>query len=277
MKHQTALSPRSPHAFLAGLGFAACILASVPALAQVNPPLGNAQPFAVLGGTPNVNNTGATVVNGSLGVFPAAAVIGFPPGVVVNGTIQAATAQAAAAQASATTAYNFLAAEACTTNFAVPTDLAGQTLTPGVYCFASSGSNTGLLRLDPLGNPNAVWVFKTVSTWITGPGSTVTMLGAGSSCNVWWQVGSSATLNTTTTMVGSIIALTDITLFTGATLSGRAFARNGQVTLDTNQVGGCSQAGGVSGGIPTLSEWAMVLLASLLALAGFAAMRRRSR
>jgi hypothetical protein len=245
-------------------------------LAQVNPPLGNAQNFSVLGGTPNVNNTGPTVVTGSLGVFPAAAVIGFPPG-IVTGAIERATPAAASAQASATVAYNFLAAEACTTTFAVPTDLAGQTLPPGVYCFASSGSNTGLLQLDPLGNPNAVWVFKTVSTWITGPGSTMTMLGAGSSCNVWFQVGSSATLDTTTTMLGNIIALTDISLLTGATLSGRAFARNGQVTLATNQVGGCALAFGTTGGIPTLSEWAMVLLASLLAMAGFVAMRKRSK
>jgi hypothetical protein len=116
------------------------------------------------------------------------------------------------------------------------------TLVPGVYCFASSASNSGLLMLDAQGNPNAVWVFKIVSTLITAPGSTVTVINSGQACDVFWQVGSSATLGTTTTFVGNILALTSITLQTNANLSGRALAQTGTVSLDTNNVTVCSLA-----------------------------------
>ena len=218
------------------------LLASGPAFAAVAPPLGTAQSFAVLGATPNVNNTGPTVVTGDLGVSPAAAVVGFPPGTVI-GTIHAADATAASAQSSNTTAYGVLAGEACNTSFGVPTDLAGMTLAPGVYCFTSSAANTGLLQLDAMGNANAVWVFQIASTLITGSASTVTIINGGQACNVFWQVGSSATLGTTTTFVGNILALTSITLQTGASLSGRALAQTGTVTLASNAVSVCSLAG----------------------------------
>jgi hypothetical protein len=126
------------------------------------------------------------------------------------------------------------------------TQIGSQKKEPGVYCFASSASNTGLLQLDAQGNVNAVWVFKTVSTLITGSASTVTTINSGHACNVFWQVGSSATLGTTTTFVGNILALTDITLQTGATLSGRALVQTGTVTLDSNSVSVCSLAGGLA-------------------------------
>ena len=227
---------------LATLGVVVILLASGPAFAAVAPPLGTAQSFAVLGATPNVNNTGPTVVTGDLGVSPAAAVVGFPPGTVI-GTIHAADATAASAQSSNTTAYGVLAGEACNTSFGVPTDLAGMTLAPGVYCFTSSAANTGLLQLDAMGNANAVWVFQIASTLITGSASTVTIINGGQACNVFWQVGSSATLGTTTTFVGNILALTSITLQTGASLSGRALAQTGTVTLASNAVSVCSLAG----------------------------------
>ena len=213
-----------------------------PAFAAVAPPLGTAQSFAVLGATPNVNNTGPTIVTGDLGVSPALAVVGFPPGTVVGGTIHAGDTVAANAQSDNTTAYGVLAGEACNTSFGVPTDLAGMTLVPGVYCFASSASNSGLLILDAQGNANAVWVFKIVSTLITAPGSTVTVINSGQACDVFWQVGSSATLGTTTTFVGNILALTSITLQTNANLSGRALAQTGTVSLDSNSVTACSLA-----------------------------------
>ena len=232
-----------PNATLAArLGFIGLLLVCGVAPAAVAPPLGTAQSFAVLGATPNVNNTGPTVVTGDLGVSPAAAVIGFPPGTVI-GTIHAADATAASAQSSNTTAYGVLAGEACNTSFGVPTDLAGMTLVPGVYCFASSAANTGLLKLDAQGNPNAVWVFRIASTLITGSASTVSIINGGQACNVFWQVGSSATLGTTTTFVGNILALTSITLQTGASLSGRALAQTGTVTLASNAVSVCSLAG----------------------------------
>ena len=230
---------------LANLGLVAILLASGPAFAAVAPPLGAAQSFAVLGATPNVNNTGPTVVTGDLGVSPAAAVVGFPPGTVI-GTIHAADAAAASAQSANTTAYGVLAGEACNTSFGVPTDLAGMTLAPGVYCFASSAANTGLLQLDAMGNANAVWVFQIASTMITGSASSVTVINGGQACNVFWQVGSSATLGTTTTFVGNILALTNITLQTGASLSGRALAQTGTVSLASNAVSACSLAGSLS-------------------------------
>lgn len=236
---------RNPRGALANLGLFGILLICVPAMGAVAPPLGTAQSFAVLGATPNVNNTGPTVVTGDLGVSPAASVVGFPPGTVI-GTIHAADATAASAQSANTTAYGALAGQACNTSFGVPTDLAGMTLVPGVYCFASSASNTGLLQLDGQGNANAVWVFKTVSTLITSSASTVTIINSGQACNVFWQVGSSATLGTTTTFVGNILALTDITLQTSASLSGRALAQTGTVTLDSNSVSVCSLAGGLA-------------------------------
>lgn len=242
MRDPTCSTTSSRRAVLANLGLVVILLASGPAAAAVAPPLGAAQSFAVLGATPNVNNTGPTIVTGDLGVSPAAAVVGFPPGTVI-GTIHAADATAAGAQSANTTAYGVLAGEACNTSFGVPTDLAGMTLAPGVYCFASSAANTGLLQLDAMGNANAVWVFQIASTLITGSASTVSIINGGQACNVFWQVGSSATLGTTTTFVGNILALTSITLQTGASLSGRALAQTGTVTLASNAVSVCSLAG----------------------------------
>jgi hypothetical protein len=191
-----------------------------------------------------VTNAGPTVVTGDLGVYPAGSVIGFPPG-TVTGTIYAADLTAQNAQAANLTAYGFLAAETCTTPFTGATDLAGMTLVPGVYCFDSSASNSGLLQLDAQGDPTAVWVFQTVSTLITATGSHVVVINGGptQACNVFWQVGTSATLFSGSTFVGNILAHTSITLQTAASLFGRAWAYTGEVTLDSNTVGGCSPNG----------------------------------
>ncbi len=223
------------------------------ATAATAPTLGAATSFAVLAATPNVNNTGPTNVTGDIGVSPAAAIVGFPPG-TVDGTLHAADSLAASAQLANTAAYGSLAGQTCTTTFAVPTDLAGMTLVPGVYCFASSASNTGSLTLDAGGDASAVWVFKMASTLITGSGSTVTLTSSGQACNVFWQVGTSATLGTTTQFVGSILALTSITLQTGATLSGRALAQTGTVTLDSNNVSVCTLAPIVALVNPTITK-----------------------
>lgn len=210
------------------------VLFASPALAATSPTLGAADSFAILGAE-TVTNTGPTIVNGDLGVSPGTAVTGFPPG-IVNGTIHAADAAALQAQNDVTTAYNNLAGQTCDFGPFGTTDLAGQTLVPGVYCFSSSAANTGVLTLDAEGNNNAVWVFKMGSTLVTGPGSSVVVINGGQDCNVFWKVGSSATLDTTTNFVGNILALTSITLNTGATVSGRALARNGAVTMDTNTI-----------------------------------------
>jgi uncharacterized repeat protein (TIGR01451 family) len=204
------------------------------AAAAAAPPLGTEQSFAVLGGQ-TVTNTGPSIITGNLGVSPGSAVTGFPPGIVAGGTIHAADAVALQAQNDTTTAYNNLASQACTSDL-TNQDLGGKTLVPGVYCFSSSAQLTGALTLNAGGDSHAVWVFKTTSTLTTASDSSVLLTNGGQPCNVFWQVGSSAVLGTTTSFVGSILALTSIALDTGADVSGRVLARNGAVTLDSNKV-----------------------------------------
>jgi uncharacterized repeat protein (TIGR01451 family) len=203
------------------------------AFAQVAPPLGTTQSFAVLGSS-TVTNTGPTVVTGDLGVDPGTAIVGFPPGTVVGGTIHDADAVALQAQTDNTTAYNNLASQSCTSN--VSTDLGGLTLVPGVYCFSSSAQLTGALTLDAGGDASAVWIFKIGSTLTTASNSSVVLINGAQQCNVFWQIGSSATIGTTTTFVGNIFALASVTLTTDATLSGRALAQTGAVTMDSNVI-----------------------------------------
>jgi hypothetical protein len=220
---------------LAVLLLAACSLNS--ARAQTAPAMGTAQSFAVLGGS-TVTNTGFTTVTGDLGVSPGSAITGFPPGVVI-GTIHAADAVAAQAQADAAAAYNVLVAEACpNTNNLTGQDLGTLTLTPGVYCFDSSAQLTGTLTLNALGDPNAVFVFLIGSTLTTATNSAVIVSGS-APCNVFFQVGSSATLGTGTQFSGNIIALTSITITTGASVNGGSYALNGAVTMDTNAATAC--------------------------------------
>jgi len=211
------------------------------------PVLGSASSFAVLGGS-TVTSTGLSVLTGDLGVSPGTAITGFGPGVVI-GTIHAGDAVAAQAQSDLTTAYNALAGLACETNL-TGQDLGGKTLTPGVYCFSSSAQLTGTLVLDARGDANAVFIFQIASTLTTATNSSVVMINGGRVCNVFWQVGSSATLGTGTAFVGSILAYASITLTTGVSLSGRALARTGAVTMDTDTVsaGDCGQGPGGPGG-----------------------------
>ena len=228
---------RTPRGILMIVGIALILFSTASALAQVS--LGTAQNFGVLAGSA-VTNTGGSTVNGNVGVSPGTAVTGFPPGVVIGGTIHSNDAVAVQAQNDLTTAYNNIAATPCTVDL-TGQDLGGLTLTPGVYCFASSAQLTGALTLDALGNPNALFLFKIGSTLTSASGSTVTIINnGGSSCNkAYWQVGSSATIGTGTSFAGDILALTSITLTTGANTTGRALARNGAVTLDTNNVNTC--------------------------------------
>ncbi len=259
--------------FLAGLVLALVLLG---AAAWAQSTLGTAQPFAVLGGS-TVTNTGLTTVTGDLGVSPGSAVTGFtgaPNGTVV-GTTHAADAVALSAQNGTTTFYNSLAAAACSADL-TGQNLGGLTLTPGVYCFSSSAQLTGTLTLNAQGNSASTFIFKTGSTLTTASSSSVLMINGGNPCGVNWQIGSSATLGTTTTFIGNLVALTSITLNTGATIVGRALARNGAVTLDTNTISfaGCT-AVGTPPAVPTLTTWAVIALSGLLALAGYATLRRR--
>lgn len=199
------------------------------------PNLGVAGSFAVLAYS-TVTNVGASIVSGNLGVSPGTAVTGFPPGVVINGTIHSADALAAQAQADATAAYLQLAGQACDVTYPLVADIGGTTILPGVYCFPSSAGITGQLILDGQGDPNSVWVFNIESTLVTAPASSVLLINGANPCNVFWRVGSSATLDTTTRMQGHIFALASISVNTGATQQGGLYALNGAVTLQFNLV-----------------------------------------
>jgi hypothetical protein len=206
-----------------------------PAFAQTAPTLGTAQSFAVLGYS-TVTNTGSSVITGDLGVSPGTAVTGFPPGIVDGGSIHAADALAQQARADATAAFGALAGQTCNITYVVPTDLGGMTLVPGVYCFASSAAITGTLTLDAGGNPDAPFIFLMGSTLITASNASVALIGGAQRCEVFWQVGSSATLGTGTSFIGTVIAQASVTFNTSATSSGRALALTGAVTLDSNTV-----------------------------------------
>jgi hypothetical protein len=196
--------------------------------------LGTADSFAVLAGS-TVTNTGPSVVNGDLGVSPGSAVVGFPPG-IVNGTVHAGDADAADAQADLTIAYDDAAGRAPTQDL-TGTDLGSLTLTDGTYSFSTSAQLTGTVTFDAEGDPDAVFIVQIGSTLTTASASSVSLVNGADACNVFWQVGSSATLGTDTDFQGNILALTSITLNTGATIEdGRALARNGAVTLDTNVI-----------------------------------------
>ena len=173
--------------------------ATTTALGGIAPSLGTASSFAVLAGT-TVTNTGPSVVSGNLGVSPGSAVTGFPPGIVVNGVINAGNAVAAQAQSDLLVAFNDLAGQACD-RVLTGMDLGGLTLGPGVNCFASSAFLTGTLTLDAQGDPNAVFIFQIGSTLITAPNSSVVVINGGNGCNVFFQVGSSATLDTGTSFI----------------------------------------------------------------------------
>jgi Ice-binding-like len=188
----------------------------------------------VLAGS-TVTNTGATTVSGNLGVDPGTATTGFPPGVVADGTIHAADAVALQAQNDTTTAYNSLAGAASNQDLS-GMDLGGLTLTSGVYSFSSSAQLTGALTLDAQGVSSSVFVFQIGSTLTTASNSSVLVINGAEDCNIYWQVGSSAVLGTGTAFKGNILALTKITLDTGATVSGRTLASNGAVTMETNDV-----------------------------------------
>jgi hypothetical protein len=195
--------------------------------------LGTAANYAVLAGS-TVTNTGPTTVTGDLGLSPGSSVTGFPPGQIV-GTQHISDAAAVQAKNDLTTAYNDVAARATTAT--VPVELGGSTKTPGVYeSPAGTFGITGALTLDAEGDPNAVFIFKAASTLITASASSVNLVNGAQSANVFWQVGSSATLGTYSILRGNVLALASITVTTGVTVDGRTLARTAAVTLDTNTI-----------------------------------------
>jgi Ice-binding-like len=223
-------------------GLAALVVLIWPAtaLAATDPGLKTAGHFAVLAGTtvtaalPN----GPSWISGELGVWPGSAVTGFPPS-VASGAQHKGDAVAQTAQTDLTGAYTRAMNAPCpgTHNF-TGVNLGGKILVPGVYCQTTAPTLTGTLTL----NGSGAYIFQIGSTLVAEAGSRVRLIGGAQPCDIFWQVSSSATLRTTSAFVGNIMALTSIAMQTGATLEGRALARNGAVTLDDNRIiqpGGC--------------------------------------
>ena len=231
------------HSVRIGIAFAAALLvgAILPVAAHAVPVnLGTAAPFVALGGS-TVTNTGPSVLNGDLGVSPGTALVGFGLPATVNGETHANDAVAAQAQSDLTAAYLVAEEEPVPpANDLTGTDLGNRTLTAGAYGYTSSAQLTGALTLDAQGDPTAQFVFEIGSTLTTASASSVVLVNGASPCNVFWQVGSSATLGTSTAFQGNVMALTDVSLNDGASVIGRVFARNGQISLINNVLDGSS-------------------------------------
>lgn len=249
---------------LTGIGLAASLVAVTTSAASaatvIDGPvdLGTAATYGVLGASA-VTNTGPTVVNGDLGVSPGTSITGFgaAPNGVVTGTVHQTDAAAAQAQQDTTTAYD-VAASLTPTRTGL-TELNGLSLTPGVYSGgALQLADTGALTLA--GSADSVWVFQAASTLTIGSGTRITITGGASSCNVFWQVGSSATIGTGAQFQGTVLAQQSVTATTGATVQGRLLARTGAVTLDTNTItasSGCPAPGTPSDTVaPTITSGA---------------------
>jgi hypothetical protein len=210
--------------------------------------LGTADSYAVLGGS-GVTNTGPTVLNGDLGTWPTPSITGFggAPNGTVNGSTHQADAAAAQAQADLTTAYDNAAGQGPANTLA--TELGGSTLTPGVYnSLSGTFGITGALTLNAQGNPSAVFIFQTASTLISASASQVNLINGAQPCNVFWKVGSSATLGTSSAFAGNILALQSISVNNGVAVSGRLLARNGAVTLINDTVTRAACAPGTGAG-----------------------------
>lgn len=256
---------RVKHLSRRGLGLAIAAVVGYGGYAQAGIiEMGDANSFAVLGAS-TVTNTGPSTIYGDVGVAPGTAITGFPPGQVFNGSIHENNAFANSAQADALTAYNQLAGLMPTTDL-TGQDLGGLVLTPGVYSFSSSAFLTGTLTLDGQGQTNPLFVFQMGTTLITASDASVNLINGDfdTSNDVYWQVGSSATLGTNTDFIGTIIADQSATLTTGASLDGRVIALNAAVTLDSNEIFN-------SRAVPAPGALA------LLGLAGLVGTRRRRR
>lgn len=236
MKSLTYPSTRGSVRSAAAVFVSFALVVSVAGKAQavaVAVPLGAADSFVVLAGT-GVTNTGPTTLNGDIGTYPTTTITNTGT-LTVNGVNHGGDLVTQQAKTDLTAAY--LNADAQSPiDGTISADLAGQTLTPGIYAQAGTMNLNGTLILDAGGNPDAVWLFQAGSDLVVGSGSAVTLTGGAQACNVFWQVTSSASINTGVSFQGTIMALTSITIATGSTIYGRALARNGTVTLDTDTI-----------------------------------------
>jgi Ice-binding-like len=233
----------TPKNFWKSTGFLATALAALivlPSLSSAANPVvrqGTTSTYGVLAAT-TVTNTGATTISGTaggdIGLSPGTSFTG-SASVTTSGVLHITDTAASIAQTDLVTAYNDLGIPTPTTLSSA--DLAGQTVLPGTYATASGTfANSGTLTFDAQGDPSAVFIFQAASTVITSPSSTMVLTNGAQACNIYWQVGSSATLGVSSTFRGHIYALTSITANTGATIYGQLLARNGAVTLDTNTI-----------------------------------------
>ena len=230
--------------FLAGV-LSSLLLASSALGATATVGLGSAAPFSVLGGS-TITNIGPTTMFGDLGLYPGTSVTGEPH---VLGQTYVNDQVPIEAKSSLTTAYNEAASRP--PNGSAGTDLAGQAFSPGVYDASSSLLlSSGSVTLNAEGNPNAVFIFKIGSTLTTGSNTTVSLINGAQACNVFWQVGSSATLGTGTHFVGTIMAAESITANTATTIHGRLLAQTAAVTLEDNTIttSACASSSSGSGG-----------------------------
>jgi Ice-binding-like len=214
------------------LALAATFAGASPAMAATVVPLGTLDGYNVLAAT-TVTNTGATIVNdGDVGLSPGSAVVGFPPGIINNGVQHVADAQALQAQSDWTVAFDEANSQGPPTQTGL-TDLSGLTLTPGIYD-GGAISNSGTLTLS--GTANSVFIFRAASALTIDNGSTIEFSGGATQCNVFWTVEGSATIGTTATFVGTVLARASISAATGATIGGRLLASTGAVTLQGNTI-----------------------------------------
>ena len=221
--------------FVPGLFFAFAALATFAAQAKAQS-LGSAENFAVLGAS-TVTNTGTSHISGSVGVSPGSAITGFPPGIITNGARHAADGPATQAHADLATAYTAFAGLASPpANNLSGMDLGGKTLRPGVYRYNGSATSAGALTFDAQNDPNARFVIQIGTTLTTSSSSSVVLINGASARNVYFQVGTSATLGSGSSFIGNILAHAAITAVSGTTVTGRLLAVIEAVTLDTNNV-----------------------------------------
>ena len=222
------------------------VFASTATAAEAPVGLGTTDSFALLGGS-TITNTGPSVINGDVGLHPGTSITGFPPG-TVNGATHRTDAVAKQAKTDLVTAYKDAAGRSLSATSAP--DTGGKTLRPGVYRTGSVPSLglTGNLTLDAQGDPRAVFIFQIESTLVTATDSSVSLINGAQACNVYWQVGSSATLGTRTAFKGNILALSAISVKDGATIEGRLFARNAAVTLINDTINRAQCAPGTGPG-----------------------------